>query len=104
MFVFDRDLAPYLDRAIAAELSGELTDAGLNVIDLAKPSGLQKDKLYRILSARRSCTVVELMKICAAIPVDPYELLRSATTRAERIRRTTIERAEEAEGQMSEVF
>ncbi|AGW42443.1 hypothetical protein O159_25090 [Leifsonia xyli subsp. cynodontis DSM 46306] len=93
MFIFDHDLASYLDRAIAAELTAELTDAGLNAVDLVKTTGLKKDTVYRILNSRRSCTMVEFMTICSAIPADPYELIEAVVVRARRIRRAVIERA-----------
>ena len=56
-------------------LEGVMRDAGYNVTNLSRESGIPRSSLNEYLNGKREPSIVVINKLCAALCCDPNELL-----------------------------
>lgn len=67
-----------LNAAVAAELRGYRAARQMTMDQLAKEAGISKRQVIRLLHAERDIDVRVIALLCAALKVDPRELMSRA--------------------------
>ncbi|KZM34561.1 helix-turn-helix domain-containing protein [Oerskovia enterophila] len=73
-----------LTRAIAARLSVEREQKGINQTDLAKSAGLSQPKVSRLLTGKYAFYIEHFVGICDGLGLDCAEVLATARRAAPR--------------------
>lgn len=71
--------------AMAAQLRAEQTAAGFTQAQLAEAAGINYETMKRLLKGTRDINVTQIAGLAAAFRMSPYELVRLASERLERM-------------------